>query len=221
MKTFPHLLRRRFERLKASFSKRADRVYDSFMEINARGHAALVPRKPSILFVGYAEAALGIGESFRYLLTALDAAGLSFSIYPFSRNVETRIIGPFLEHRYDRIASYDITIAYMAVDQLPYCFKELSVQFAGSGYTILQTFWELPGAPQAWAPLLEKVDELWVPNTFVADAFRRIFKGTITTIPTCVEVLKPKDKNLRESLGLEAGRYYFIYSFDYYSEIGS
>jgi hypothetical protein len=79
-----------------------------------------------------------------------------------------------LENRYDRIAAYDITVAYMAVDELPNCFEELSLQFAGSGYTILRTFWELPGAPQAWAPLLQKIDELWVPNTFVADAFRGI-----------------------------------------------
>jgi len=217
MKTFRHPLRRCFERLRASYSKRADRVYDSLTKMKAVGHAALLPRKPSVLFVGYAEAALGIGESFRNLLSALDAAGLSFSIYPFSRNVETRLIGPFLEHRYDLVAPHDITVAYMAVDQLPYCFEELNLQFAGSGYTILQTFWELPGAPQAWLPLLEKVDELWVPNTFVADAFRRIFERTITIIPTCVEVLKPKDTNLRQSMGLESGRFYFLYSFDYYS----
>ena len=215
-KSLRDLLRRRFERLKASYNKRADRVYDDLSGIKAVGHAALPRRKPSVLFVGYAEAALGIGESFRYLLTALDAAGLSFSIYPFNRNVETRLIGPFLEHRYDRIAAYDITVAYMAVDQLPYCFEELSLQFAGSGYTILRTFWELPGAPQAWAPLLQKVDELWVPNAFVADAFRRIFKGTITTIPTCVNVQKSQE-NLGESIGLEKDRFYFLFSFDYYS----
>jgi glycosyltransferase involved in cell wall biosynthesis len=217
-KTFPDLLRRRLERLKASYRKRADRIYDSLSKATAAGHAALLPRKHSVLFVGYAEAALGIGESFRYLLTALDAAGLSFSIHPFSRNVETRLIGPFMEHRYDRTATYDITIVYMAVDQLLYCFRDLSLQFAGSGYTILQTFWELPSAPQAWAPILQKVDELWVPNTFVADAFRPIFEGTITTVPTCVHVTKPKEKDLRKNIGLEKDRFYFLYSFDYYSE---
>src|ERR1700722_2728048 len=105
----------------------------------------------------------------------------------------------------------------MAADQFPYCVKDLSLQFAGSGYTILQTFWELPRAPEAWAPLLEKVDELWVPNTFVAEAFRRIFKGTITTIPTCVHVSKPDENNIRENVGLEKDRFYFLYSFDYYS----
>jgi glycosyltransferase involved in cell wall biosynthesis len=211
------LLRRRLERLKVSYGKRKDRLYDRLSGIKTAGHAALLPRKRSVLFVGYAEAALGIGESFRYLLSALDAAELSFSIYPFSRNVETRLIGPFLEHRYDRTAAYDITVAYMAADQFPYCVKDLSLQFAGSGYTILQTFWELPRAPEAWAPLLEKVDELWVPNTFVAEAFRRIFKGTITTIPTCVHVSKPDENNIRENVGLEKDRFYFLYSFDYYS----
>jgi glycosyltransferase involved in cell wall biosynthesis len=216
--TLADILRRRVERLKASYRKRANRIYGSSSEAKVAAHTSMLPRKHSVLFVGYAEAALGIGESFRYLLTALDAAGLCFSIYPFNRSVETRLIGPFMGHLYDRTAAYDITIFYMAADQLPYCFIDLSLQFGGAGYTILQTFWELPHAPQAWAPILQKVDELWVPNTFVADAFRPIFEGRITIVPTCVHVTKPEKKDLRKSVGLEDDRFYFIYSFDYYSE---
>ena len=108
MKTFPHLLRRCFERLKASYSKRADRVYRKTLWRAKRARPrSFGASKLQLLFVGYAEAALGIGESFRYLLTALDAAGLSFSIYPFSRNVETRRIRALLGAPIpDRTATY-------------------------------------------------------------------------------------------------------------------
>jgi hypothetical protein len=42
-------------------------------------------RRNSVLFIGYAEAALGLGEVFRNMLTALDSAGMPFAIYPLAR----------------------------------------------------------------------------------------------------------------------------------------
>jgi hypothetical protein len=37
-------------------------------------------RQNSVLFIGYAEAALGLGEAFRNMLMALDSAGMPFAI---------------------------------------------------------------------------------------------------------------------------------------------
>jgi hypothetical protein len=117
----------------------------------------LTARRDSVLFIGYAEAALGLGEVFRNMLTALDSAGMPFAIYPFSKDVETRRIGPFQESRYDLHGVYDINVALMATDQLPYYFSELQKQVTGGGYNILQTYWELAEAPLAWHPLLERI----------------------------------------------------------------
>ena len=99
------------------------------------------------------------------MLAALDSANMPFAIYPFNKNVETRHIGPFLENRYDRHGVYDINVAYMATDQLPHYFSELQNQVTGGRYNILQTYWELAEAPLVWRPLLERIDELWVPNS--------------------------------------------------------
>lgn len=173
-------------------------------------------RKKSVLFIGYAEAALGLGEAFRNMLTALDCAGMEFAIYPFNRDTETRRLGPFLENRYDRQGVYDINVAYMAVGQLPMYFSELEKQVRYGGYNILRTYWELPEAPLAWAPLLERVDELWVPNSFVANAFRPIFDRRMTMVPVCISVER-KHRYGREHFGVEGDRFYFLFSFDYYS----
>ena len=120
-------------------------------------------------------------------LAALDSAGMPFAIYPFSKDVETRHIGPFLESRYDCHGVYDINVALMATDQLPYYFSELQKQVKGARYNILQTYWELAEAPLAWRPLLERIDELWAPNAYVANAFRPIFDRKITVVPACIK----------------------------------
>jgi hypothetical protein len=85
------------------------------------------------------------------MLTALESAGMPFAIYPFSKDVETRRIGPFLVSRYDSHGVYDINVALMVTDQLPYYFSELKKQVKGGRHNILQTYWELaelrlPGA---------------------------------------------------------------------------
>ncbi len=150
------------------------------------------------------------------MLMALNSAGMPFAIYPFSKNVETRRIGPFLESRYDRDGVYDINVAHMAADQLPHYFSELQKQVMAGRYNILQTYWELAEAPLVWRPLLERIDELWVPNSYVANAFRPIFDRVITVIPACVNINR-KHRYARRYFDLEDDCFYFIFSFDYYS----
>ncbi|MBV8281864.1 MAG: methyltransferase domain-containing protein, partial [Candidatus Eremiobacteraeota bacterium] len=183
---------------------------------NQRGAA---PKAADVLFVGYAEADLGLGQSFRSMLSALDRARMDFSIYPFNVNVESRRIGPFLENRYDREGLYAINVAYMAADQLPSYFDLLRDQSSYATYRILRTFWELPEAPREWRGLLRWINELWVPNVFVLNAFRPIFDRQITIVPVCVDVHRNEFFD-RNHFGLDNERFYVMYSFDYYSFTG-
>ena len=176
----------------------------------------IVTRNHSTLFIGYCEAALGLGESFRNMLTALDGAGLEFSIYPYNWNVTTRRIGPFLESRYDLEGVYDINVIYVAVDQVQFVSQNVNKQVNGAGYNILRTYWELPRAPTTWASHLKRFDELWVPNDFVADAFRPIFEGIITIVPVYINV-GCSAKFDRTYYQLEDDCFVFMFSFDYSS----
>jgi glycosyltransferase involved in cell wall biosynthesis len=170
----------------------------------------------SVLFIGYAEAALGLGVSFRALLTALDQASSKFSIYPFNVNVHTRLIGPFLQNRYDLTGCYEINVAYMAIDQLPYLYEALNYQILGARYNILRTYWELPKVPEEWSRYLEPINELWVPNSFVASAFRAVHKGKISTIPVPIDVSRTSVYD-RAHFKLSETIFYFLFTFDYYS----
>ena len=137
------LIDRRLKKFRKSYEKRRNSLTENLSAAWGFLQRHELRQENSVLFIGYAEAALGLGEVFRNMLTALDSAGMPFAIYPFSKDVETRRIGPFLESRYDRHGVYDINVALMATDQLPYYFSELRKQVKGRS---VQYFADLLGA---------------------------------------------------------------------------
>lgn len=173
-------------------------------------------KKEGVLFIGYAEGNLGFGEAFRNNLIAAAAADLRFAIYPFQRGIETRLIGPFMPDNYDTKHIYDINIIEVTTDQVSNVFKSIDKQIYADSYNILRTYWELPTAPISWGPMLVDIDELWVPNVFVKNAFLSIFSKPIIVIPPAIDV-KIGPYPDREFYQLEADRFYFLFSFDFFS----
>ncbi|MET0656611.1 MAG: glycosyltransferase, partial [Steroidobacteraceae bacterium] len=168
------------------------------------------------LFIGYAEGALGLGQAFRANLTAAESAGLKFSIYPFQVGIETRLIEPFMPHRYDTSNPYEVNVIEVAADQLPVVFQNLEPRLLKDSYNILCTYWELSKAPEAWRSHLENIHEIWAPNKFIADAFAHIFDGPIIVMPPAMEKIDGTYPP-RSHFGMDEGRFYFMFSFDYYS----
>jgi glycosyltransferase involved in cell wall biosynthesis len=175
-----------------------------------------IRKRRGILFIGYAEGDLGLGQSFRSNIEAMAQTGVPFAIYPFQLGVETRPSGAFMPKRYDTKHAYDINFIEVAPDQVPVVFQNVDRALTESSYNILRTFWELPRAPRDWRDMLAEVHELWVPNAFVAEALKQVFTREIAIVPPTVEVGEGPFVG-REAFGMEAGRYYFLFSFDYLS----
>jgi glycosyltransferase involved in cell wall biosynthesis len=174
------------------------------------------PRKPGVLLIGYVEGGLGIGESLRGFAQSLATTPLPFAVYPYNVNVESRLIGPFMQERYDREAHYDVNVFELAVDQLPGMFEAFGDDRIQKSYNVLRTAWELPNAPREWAPWLARMDEIWVPTAFVQQALAPIYDGPIQIMPHCVEV-DVKMEYDRSHFGMDRDRFYFLFSFDYFS----
>lgn len=179
-------------------------------------------RRPSgsqdeaVLFVAYVEGQLGLGQSSRDLALAMAAAAVPFRIHPVSLGIENRLSGPYMSERYDTRRSYGINLLYLTPDELPNVVADIGHGRFARGYNILRTYWELSEAPAIWADKLDMIDELWVPNRFVAESFRGIFDGPVTVIPPCV-TMPAWDAVGRDRFGLDADRFYFLFSFDYFS----
>lgn len=173
------------------------------------------PPRPGALLIGYIEAELGLGQSLRGLATSLDAADVPFGIYPFHFNVSKKKSGPWHPEWYDRSHRYRASIIEVSADQFPFAKGLISRSYLAGSYVILRVFWELPRAPESWRGNLADVDELWVPNAYVADAFRHIFAGPITVIPVCVDIgdLNPGPVEVP----YDADSFTLLFSFDYNS----
>lgn len=171
---------------------------------------------PACRFVGYVEGDLGLGQALRNDIGAARAAAIPASVYPYNVGIETRRIGAFLPELYDPAGVSPVDIVCVATEHVPAVLQALPARPAGSGYTILRAYWELPRAPRAWRACLAGVDEIWAPSAFVADAFREVFERPIRIVPTAVEV-ESGPRPGRARFGMEEGRFYFLYSFDYFS----
>jgi glycosyltransferase involved in cell wall biosynthesis len=169
-----------------------------------------------VLFIGYIEGALGLGESLRGLVRSVAGTELRFALFPFKLGIERRLIGAFMEDRYDLRRRHRINVWEMSADQIPRAFREVGRWKTRHSYNILRTYWELPAAPAEWALKLAKIDEIWVPNTFVGEAFRPVFDGPINIIPPCV-IVESDQAFERTHFGMGQGKFYFLFSFDYLS----
>jgi glycosyltransferase involved in cell wall biosynthesis len=175
-----------------------------------------IGRCNGVLLIGYAEGNLGLGQGFRNNIRAIELSGLPFGIYPFGKGVEMRSIGSFRPDRYDQTHAYDVSVIQVAPDQLPVLWQTVDPRVTRGSYTILGAFWELPKAPEVWRPMLAGIDEIWAPNAFVANAFREIFTGPIVVMRHAVDVDEGPYPT-RDALGMDPDRYYFVFSFDYFS----
>ena len=174
------------------------------------------PRPRSSLLIGYIDAQLGLGQSLRGLALAMSRSAAEFSIYPFSVGVEERRGVAYMPERYDLAGSHAVNIIEVMPDELPTVFDHVSREHFDRSYNVLRTYWELAKAPEVWRQHLVTIDEIWAPNAFVADSFRPIFDRPITIVPPCVELQGPQQSGYRH-FGLEKGRLYFLFSFDYFS----
>ena len=173
-------------------------------------------RRKGALFIGYAEGNLGLGQVFRNNLRAAQAVALPFGIYPFRIGIKKRLLHPFMPERYDKVHAYDVNIILVATEQMPNVLRSVDARLLTNTHNVLQTFWELAKAPEAWRSILRSVDEIWAPSTFVANAFRPVFSGPINLVPPVVNVGEAPAYE-RHHFGMVSNRFYFMFSFDYHS----
>src|SRR5215467_8573275 len=133
-----------------------------------------IERKEGVLFIGYAEGNLGLGQCFRNDVRAAAHADLPFAIYPFRGGIESRLLGPFMPEHYAKTHAYDVNVIEVAPDQVPVVLSRVDSRLTHDTYNVLRTYWELPSAPKAWARMLKGINEIWVPNSFVGEALRHV-----------------------------------------------
>jgi glycosyltransferase involved in cell wall biosynthesis len=168
--------------------------------------SVLRPRRPDtpagVNVVGYLGATSGLGERARELVACLRAAGIPVS--EWSADADDR---PPPEVR-------ATTIAVVTAVQLASVRDRLPLPFAGARRTIGYFFWELQQVPdeQQWG--IGLVDEIWVPTTFVRDAYAAATERPVRLAPLPVAAPPPV---VHAAAPLGDGEFTFLCSFDHLS----
>lgn len=214
-------------RLGGMVRRRSQRVTDLggavVKQVRARVEPTARPVAPatevvadSALLIGYIDAQLGLGQSLRGLALAMSQTPVPFGIYNFTVGVEGRRGSSYMPERYDHARAHAVNVIEVTTDELPNVFENIDETHFSRSYNILRTYWELGKAPESWRGNLERIDEIWAPNSFIAESFRSIFDRPITVVPPCVE-LPAVTVDGHARFGLQDGVFYFLFSFDYYS----
>lgn len=178
--------------------------------------AALAPPEAGVLFIGYVESALGLGQSLRGLIGAAAEAGAPFGILPYHFRAESRRIGTFMPERYASDRRFAVNVVEVAPDQVDDALSALGEARLAESYNILRTYWELPAAPAEWRRPLAAFDEIWAPSAFVGEAMRAVFDGPITPMRPAVSV-DAEERARHSGFALAPGVFRFLFSFDVHS----
>ncbi len=120
-------------------------------EIPLDPRAAAKPPLPAVLYAGYVEAALGLGQSLRGLIDAAARQSFPFAIFPYNWRVEKRLIGPFRPELYDFEQRYRINVVEVSPDETADFLAAFGPERLADSRNILRPYWELPAAPRVGA----------------------------------------------------------------------
>ncbi|MEM1192663.1 MAG: glycosyltransferase [Pseudomonadota bacterium] len=139
-------------------------------------------RAPGIQLYGYLNAKSGIGASARGLASLMDDAKIPYGTTRLSNPGDIRE-GAVSSGRSSLPARYRISLINANAEQV-LAIDELIDPFRLKGsYRIGYWAWELAQFPGEWLPALDRLDEVWVPSTFVADSLRVVTHKPIIVMP--------------------------------------
>lgn len=174
---------------------------------------AAVKSGPLVLS-GLINSALGIGSGARSTAAGLRAAGLSPVLHD---------IGSILELRIDGLASSPapaggVWIAHCNPPELLRLLAALPEDALKDRYRIGFWAWELPLLPARWARAADKLNEVWAPSRFVAEAISNAVRGRrgapiVRIVPHPLPDLSNVKPN-RERFGLPADAVVTLVMFD-------
>jgi len=172
-------------------------------------------RPAGVNVVGYLRGELGIGESARLMLHALDAAHVSHRTISADRHLTSRQ-GARLDTRDDPRA-FDVSLLCVNADMTAEVARTVPALLAGT-YRIGMWYWEVEEFPAGQHGTFAQVDEIWVATDFVRDAIE-------PHSPVPVRVLTPPLPQPRPVAAVDRSRFglpdrpVFLFSFDYLSTV--
>lgn len=161
---------------------------------------------------GYFRAELGVGETARQVVTALEkvempvaTVGLSAAASRQEHDYETGKVEP----------AFPVNLICVNADMIPAFADQAGPGFFVDRYSIGLWWWEINEFPERFSKAFDHVDEVWVGSHFVADAISAVSPVPVVkmTIPVSIPEIEEFD---RRDLDLPED-FLFLFVFDYHS----
>ncbi len=173
------------------------------------------PHPPGVNVVGYLHGELGVGESARQMLRALQAVGVPYSATALGVQLQSRqTAGLGVPGGSDE--TFDTTLLCVNADRLGTVAEAVSSLMTGT-FRIGMWYWEVEDFPPTMHSNFGLVDEVWVASEFVRTALAPHTRLRVLTIPPPLPQAAPPTTITRADLGLPADRPLLLFSFDYLS----
>lgn len=163
---------------------------------------------------GYFSSVLGVGTTGRLAVAALERAGLPVDVHASSQTHSPKAID-FEEKR--SLVRYPINVVAMNADMFPLWVEQWGPEFASDAYTIGLWAWELEDFPASMHGAFDHVDEIWAFSDFNAESFRRQTDLPVYVFPVRAEAAP--ERPWPQLAGIDPERGYFLFVFDYLSEV--
>ena len=173
----------------------------------------LVPELGCNVF-GYFTSVLGVGATGRSVVEAVKQSGLPMTVHTSSRTQSPKAIefdAPRTQLR------YPVNIVAMNADALPFWLQDWGPEFTPGARTIGLWFWELENFPPSMHHAFKHVDEIWTGSEFNAAAYRKVSSLPVHVFP--MPVIPARDHPYPGLPYLDHDRGYFLFVFDYLSEV--
>ena len=174
-------------------------------------------RKSGVHLFGYVRSHSGIGQGARGLVEALRSAptmssSLPLAVSALSNPQDRRETFAYPEHAPPR-AGYRISVINANAEQVLRLEELIDPARLDGSYRIAFWLWELAKFPHAHREALSRVDEIWVPSQFVADALRPITNKPVHVLPFAIAPITPAAIT-RAHFNLPEDRIVFLTAFD-------
>ena len=177
---------------------------------------------------GYLDRSLGLGQAARLYISALQAAGVPVATVTAQLHLpvkgsQEQALSRYGGQEFQQLQlSYPPQINLLCVnpDGLEGLLESAGNALEDARWTIGQWGWETDVVPAHWIPAFERVDELWVYSTYVAENLSRVSPVPVVTVPLPVIAPDPATADLDFDAELDPGEgFKFLFVFDFFSTL--
>lgn len=171
----------------------------------AVGHPAALP----VCVAGAFSSASGLGEGARLCVEGLGQLGYRPRLHDLTPIIEGRAVqsvGPPWE------PGPGTAIVHLSPQHLPIGLRAIGNDLLAGKRIVGYWAWELPQVPRYWQDIAQRVDEIWVPSQFVAQAIRGCVDKPVHVVPHPV-ACGPTGQRSRSRFGIPEDRFVVLSVF--------